>query len=105
MRREGNLVFYSPDMYTWHGNEILFETADHFSGTRDRNNRMLFTNDIVNYTTDGIQHSCEIVRDEKLGTFFLFDLENDDLIRLNSLINGREIVEQIEWVSFVFIQD
>jgi len=78
---------------------------DFYSGARDRNNRMLFSNDIVNFTVNGIQLSCELVRDEKLGTFFLFDRENDELIRLENLIKDREIVKQIEWVSFVFIQE
>ena len=104
-RTEGNLNFYSPDLYSWNGIEIQYEVEDYFSGARDRNSRMLFSNDIVNYTLNGVQISCELVKDDQLGTFFLFDRENDELIRLDNLIKDREIVDQIEWVSFVFIQE
>ncbi|MFZ5554438.1 MAG: hypothetical protein ACOZCO_15065 [Bacteroidota bacterium] len=101
-RREGNFRFFSADLYSWNGNDIPYENEDYFTGTRDRNNRMLFSNDIINYREGENTITCEVVRDEKLGTFFLFDRENEDLIRLESLRNGREIIEQLEWVSFVF---
>lgn len=104
-RKEGNYDFYSTDLYSWNGNEIQFDVEDCFSGARDRNSRMLFSNDIVHYTLNGIQVSCELVKDDQLGTFFLFDKENDELIRIDNLIKEREIVDQIEWVSYVFIQE
>lgn len=99
-RLQGKHWFYSPDMYSWSGNAIVFKQSDRSTGIRDRNRRLIFENDILEDNELGF---FEIAFDEALGRLFVVALQENGLFSLDWLAE-RSGNNSFVWKSFSFLQ-
>lgn len=99
-RVEGNTTYYSKDTFWWNGASIEHNIKDLYSGWKDKNDRLLYENDIirVRYYDPFRKSQLFRIRSYK-GALVLTYLDkevNEELLMLNR-------VKSIEWISFTFI--
>jgi hypothetical protein len=107
MRRRGDQVFFSKDGFWWRGDEQLSAQVkkglflvDDYTGIRDKNNRFLFAEDIVQFRLGSIikrKRAFQIVK-------------SDQQFQVRPLFPGPQLtIEEIaqkpdlEWVSYTFL--
>ena len=92
--------YFSKDAYWWTGNAIEHDTKDEATGWKDKNNRHLFENDIIQVRFLDPFRSSELYRIRKqYGMLVLTKMENENnesLLQLNK-------AKSIEWISYTFI--
>ncbi|MDP4587652.1 MAG: hypothetical protein NWS86_05670 [Flavobacteriales bacterium] len=108
MRVKAEQVFFSKDGFWWRGDEQLHAqvkkglfTMDDFSGLKDKNNRMLFAEDIVQFKLGTLIKKKRTFRLSKVA----------DEIQVLPLFPGPQyqlhevaLKPDLEWVSYAFLQ-
>ena len=104
-RMHGLRAYFSKDGLWWNGDPLHGFWEDAWTGLKDRNNKYLYVQDIVEFEPtegSGIRLGVLEQRGSDLG---IRCIEDDILYPLNAfgfpLFHGREL----RWISYLFLQD
>jgi hypothetical protein len=101
LKQIGSSNFYSKDCFWWSGAEIQFDQKDQCLFLKDKNNRMLYAMDIIQFSTHPHLHFI-IHFDEQLNTMQLIEFETKSIFSNDAWMSLKE-AESATWVSYVFI--
>lgn len=95
-------LYYSADNFWWSGVSIPHIQKDQSIKIRDKNNRMLYENDIIMLRRDGKKNYFAITFDEMINCFYLLNLHTNELLPGKAEEHIQQ-AEKFEFVSFQFI--
>lgn len=99
--------FFSKDSFWWSGRKLQYQQVDEWTGFYDKNRKMIFELDIINYKVDpddSTYRQGAILWNHKSEKFVICDLEHEAYFPLLldgniELFNSR----QLEVYSYLFI--
>ena len=101
-RQENQAPFYSKDLFWWNGERLPHSEIDRAIGLRDKNNRYVFINDIIEVDTGKRFRGKKMYRiAEYQGKVGLIALKGDKHKELEHLLEIRSF----EVLSFTFLHD
>jgi hypothetical protein len=95
------ISFYSKDTFWWSGAVIEHSQQDACLFLKDKNNRVLYEQDIIKFSTHPNLYFI-LHFDHALSTFQLVDFETKSIFA-NDAIESLKNAESTTWVSYAFI--
>jgi hypothetical protein len=95
------ISFYSKDSFWWSGNAIESSQQDACMFLKDKNNRVLYEQDIIQFSTHPTLYFI-LHFDATLSTFQLIDFETKSIFA-NNAIESLMNAESTTWLSYAFI--
>ncbi len=73
---------YSKDLFWWSQNELNGEIYDEYSGIKDKNNRELFTNDIIELSRSKDEKEEFIIKVDETNLYYIESIESNKSYQL-----------------------